>query len=41
MMPLGVIGKMSRTAFSIFSSATLAVPSVSTMTETGSATPMA
>ena len=41
MMPLGVSGKISRTASAIFSSGTRPVPKVSTMTETGSATPIA
>ena len=41
MIRRGVRPKTSRTAAAIFRSGTVAVPKVSTITETGSATPMA
>ena len=41
MIEAGLSEKVARTAFSIFSSGTTCVPKVSTITETGSATPMA
>ena len=41
MIPFGVSGKTSRAAAAIFSSGMRPVPKVSTMTETGSATPIA
>ena len=41
MMPRGVSGKFSRTSSVNRSSGITPVPKVSTMTETGSATPMA
>ena len=41
MMPFGVSGKTSRIARTRSASGTFAVPMVSAMTETGSATPIA
>ena len=41
MIPLGVRSKTSRTAFMISDSGTTDVPKVSTITDTGSATPIA
>ena len=41
MMPFGVRENTSRTAFTSSASSTVAVPIVSAMTDTGSATPIA
>ena len=41
MIDAGLSENVARTAFSIFSSGTVCVQNVSTMMETGSATPMA